>query len=214
MSEPDTGMHPAVEGSEGSETSSGGTETSSNGGETSVRKIAQLVIVVGVALIGYFITTWVSSVFVIRNAGHWAPRRELSNQVFWRSWAAVLNANYVYLVIGVVLCLLAIHVVNDPRWNRLIQVLIAFLGLVIVILLVGFIVVVFILDWHEFTTPNIYNPLSTTLLFIVLVAALVAIILVETPKLRETIEKWVSKKDSTSEPTEQKETDIPDQDEP
>jgi hypothetical protein len=76
----------------------------------------------------------------------------------------------------------------------------AFLGTVVVILTIGFIGIVFILDWQTFFKPSVYSPSDTTLRFVVEVASLVAIILMETPKLRATIKKWISREDSGSEP--------------
>jgi hypothetical protein len=196
VTEPDDGMPSVADGDVEPAGSCSGAEASANGGQASIRKVAKLGVVVGAVFVGFFITSWIQSVLVLHEHASFPVRSELAKHLFWRSWAAVLNASYGYLIIGIVICLLAVHVVNEARWNRMIPLVVAFCGLVVLILLVGFIGVVFILDWHSFIVPY-YDAVSTTILFVVEVGALVAIILVETPKLRETIKRWFSKEEAS-----------------
>jgi hypothetical protein len=168
-----------------------------------LRTVSYLFFILGVFLIGLSIINRVQQVIIEKQAGALSLKSEAAAHLFWRIWAAVFNANYLYLIVGIMICLLAVHIINTPRWNRIIPFAVLFAGLVAVVLVLGFIGIAFVMDWGSFVKPNFYQPFTTTLLFLVKLGAVIAIILVETPKLRTAITKRLSAIRMRTKPTEQ-----------
>lgn len=162
-------------------------EGKANSTTETLRDVPYLFLVIGVSLIGLFITHWILSVAILQEVGSARTEAGLAQHAFWRIWAAAFNADYLYLIAGIVVCLVAIHIIDTPGWNRLIPILTGFAALALLALLLGSIGFLLILDWGSIAGSHLYNTVSTTLLALVKSGALIAIILVETPRLRALI---------------------------
>lgn len=107
-------------------------------------------------------------------------RVTLEDQRFWRIiYNLVFNTGYLYLIIGVVLLLIGVHLKNNARWNWLISPVVVLCLLNLVWLVIGFISIVSVVDWGS--RSSLLNKVTGTILVLMEMGALVAIILIEVP---------------------------------
>jgi hypothetical protein len=153
-----------------------------------------LLMILGVSLIGLFLAQWFQMVLVEKEMGRFYFEGLPSYNLLWRILASTINVSYFYAILGIILCLLAIHLVGRRKWYRAVPILVFFAALNAVILTVGFLGFAFVMDWGNFWPPRYFPSVLTILNFLVEVGAFIAIIVVEMPYLRKLLDNWRSRK--------------------
>ena len=138
-----------------------------------------LLMIVGLCLIGAFLAFWVANVIKEQQMGAWVPKPGPSEVLIWRVLASAINAQYLYAIVGTVLCLLAIHTAGRENWRKAIPLFMLFAAINAILLILGFIGLVFVLDWSGFWGEYYVTPVFSIILFLVNVSAFIAIIVVE-----------------------------------
>jgi uncharacterized membrane protein len=143
-----------------------------------------LLMIIGLSLIGLSVASWIQNVLAQqRFADVLKPDPGLS--LFWRVLASATGNDYFYAILGVVLCLLAIHMSERQGLNKLIPILFAFALINAVVLVISFLGFVFVMDWGKFWSPPYFSAIVYIVRFLVEVSAFTAILVVEMP------ESWV-----------------------
>jgi hypothetical protein len=138
-----------------------------------------LLMIVGLCLIGVFVAFWVANVVAEQKMGNWVPKPGPSEVLIWRVLASAINAQYLYAIVGTVLCLLAIHTAGRENWRKAIPIFMLFAALNAIVLILGFIGLVFVLDWSGFWGKYHISLFFSIIMFLVNVSAFIAIIVVE-----------------------------------
>lgn len=165
-------------------------------GRTSFRYYSScLLLVLGLSLIGLFAAVWIQNVIVQKNVGGFVLDQDTSNLYLWRILASAINIQYLYAIIGIALCLLAIHLVGRRSWYRAVPVFVLFAALNAVILIVGFLGLAFVLDWGSFWSPYYFSSALTIINLVVEVSVFIAIIVVEMPYLSKMFRNLYARKE-------------------
>lgn len=143
------------------------------------RSISLLSVILGFALIGIFLTVWIQQVLISRAAGA-LPVKEVSG--FWQVWTSAVSANYLFLIVGLVLCLLATHLMNRSPWNVIRSVSVAIAALAALVMIMGMVAVLVNLNTSQSVSD--FNTVTILLRILVEIAALIAIVVLELRGLR------------------------------
>jgi hypothetical protein len=138
-----------------------------------------LLMIVGLCLIGIFLAFWVAEVIAEQQMGAWVPKPGPGEVLFWRVLASAINAQYLYAIVGTILCLLAIHTAGRENWRKAVPAFMLFAALNAIVLILGFMGLVFVLDWSGFWGEYHVSPVFSIILFLVNVSAFIAIIVIE-----------------------------------
>jgi hypothetical protein len=138
------------------------------------RSASFLSAILGFAFIGIFITVWMQQVLISRVSGG-LPVKELSS--FWKVWAAAVSANYLFLIIGLVLCLLATHLMDGSAWNVIRVVAVAIAAMAAAIMTMGLVTV--LVNLNTSLPLSDFNTVTILLRILIEIAALVAIVILE-----------------------------------
>lgn len=149
------------------------------------RYSSSLLMIIGLSLIGFFLASWVENVLVEHRIGVWIIGTEQAERLFWRILASAINMEYLYAIVGIILCLLAIHTGGRENWRKAAPVFILFAALNAVALTVGFFALVFVLDWSGYWAEFHVSAAFSIILFLVEVSAFIAIIVIEIPYIQE-----------------------------
>jgi uncharacterized membrane protein YqjE len=138
-----------------------------------------LLMIVGLCLIGVFLAYWAADVVKEQQMGVWVPGPGPREVLIWRVLASAINLRYLYAIVGTILCLLAIHTTGRENWRKAVPAFMIFAALNAIMLILGFIGLVFVLDWDRFWGEYHVAPVFSIILFLVNVSAFIAIIVAE-----------------------------------
>lgn len=150
--------------------------------------LAKFMMVVGLSLIGLFIASWVQNVLVHQRVDQFTLQTEQAEALFWRVLASAINLEYLYAIVGIILCLMAIHMVDRTSWYVFLPVFVFFAWINAIVLVLGFLGLAFVLDWKTFWSPYSFSAALLILRFLVETGVFIAIIVVEMPYLRKLFE--------------------------
>jgi len=149
------------------------------------RYSSSLLMIIGLSLIGFFLASWVANVLIEQRMGSWIIGTGQAERLLWRILASAINMEYLYAIVGIILCLLAIHTRGRENWRKASPAFILFAALNAVALTVGFFALVFVLDWGGYWSEFHVSTAFSVILFLVEVSAFIAIIVIEIPYLQE-----------------------------
>ena len=161
-----------------------------------------LLMILGLSLIALFITLWIQNVFVQQRVGDQLLRSDYADQLLWRALASGINTQYVYAIVGLILCLLAIHLRGRRSWYAILPFLLLFAALNAVFLVVGFLGLVFVLNWGEFWGSYYVSSFLYLMKFLIEASALIAILVLEMPMPRWNIRKMFARTNGSFEDAE------------
>ena len=157
--------------------------------------LARFLMIIGLSLIGLFAATWVQNVFMQQRLGQFVLEIEQAEAFFWRVLASAINLEYLYAIVGIILCLMAIHMVNRASWYISLPVFLFLAWANAVFLVLGFLGLIFVLDWDMFWSTHSFSAFLLISRFLVETSAFIAIIVVEVPYLRKLRENWRSRRE-------------------
>ncbi len=152
--------------------------------------LARFLMIIGLSLIGLFAATWVQNVFIQQRSGQFVLEIEQAEALFWRVLASAINLEYLYAIVGIILCLMAIHMVNRASWYISLPVFLFLAWANAVFLVLGFLGLIFVLDWNVFWSIHSFSAALLISRFLMETGAFIAIIVVEMPYLRRLLHNW------------------------
>ena len=79
---------------------------------------SSLLLIIGFSLIGVYVAFWIHNVVVDPRAIGLELEGEKELELIWRILASAVNEQYLYVILGIILCLLAIHLAGRASWYR------------------------------------------------------------------------------------------------
>lgn len=148
--------------------------------------LSTLLLVFGSGLVLFHIVTWIAVIIEpFREEAGIPSSAPQVNTSFWRIVAdGAFRTSFFYLILGVVLILVAVHLKNTPGWNRIILPLVCFIALNVVIMTLGFFAAIFIPEASQWQRELSFYSILNSLELLVKIIILIAIMIVEVPRVR------------------------------